>query len=536
MNRLLFIVIIVCSTLQLSGQQKKIVLEGSVSFISSQNTYVKFSNAENIQKGDTLFIRKENNLVPVLIVDQHSSISCICKTIGQPKLKVYDPIVALILENKKVPLKAISAGKDSAAIRTDGQNSAGIARKSVVAKKDQAVKGRLSVSSYSNFSSASGSNDTRLRYTLQLNVADPVKSKLSWESYISFAHKTNDLSAVKSDIFNALKIYNLAFKYNLNDKINFWVGRKINPKVSNLGAIDGLQMEVNLGNFYIGAMGGSRPDYLNYSFNFKLFEYGAFIGHHYSSATGMEQSTIAFFEQKNNGKTDRRFTYFQHDNSLAKNLNLFISGEIDLFKIENGLPVNTLSLTSFYASLRYRLSRELSIFGSYDERKNVIYYETFKSYVDQLLEMATRQGMQFRINYRPGKLISLSLNAGHQFRNKDVRATENINGFLSFNQLPWLKGSVTLSSTLLRTGYLNGKIYGLRFSKDLFAGKVYAGLNYQYVDYQFISSNTKLIQHIADLDLSFQLNKKLSFSANCEKTFEQPVSYTRIYLNLIKRF
>ena len=97
MNRLFYLVIIVSSTLQLSGQQKKIVLEGSISFISSQNIYVKFASAENILKGDTLFIRKENILLPVLVVDQHSSVSCICKVIGKPKLKVSDAIVALIM-------------------------------------------------------------------------------------------------------------------------------------------------------------------------------------------------------------------------------------------------------------------------------------------------------------------------------------------------------------------------------------------------------------------------------------------------------
>jgi hypothetical protein len=530
------LVIIICSAVSLSGQQKKVILEGNVSFISSQHIYVKFSSTENIQIGDTLFIQKEKNLLPVLFVSQHSSSSCICKMIGQPNLKVSDAIFALVKENKKITSKAISAHKDTTEMRTENQTSIARFKKPAIPNKDQVVQGRLSVSSYSNLSNVPASNDTRFRYTLLFNIANPNSSKLSFESYVTFTHKSGDWAAVNKDIFNALKIYSLAIKYNLNDKIDFWVGRKINPKVSSLGAIDGLQTEYNSGKFFFGLVGGSRPDYMNYSFNFKLFEYGAYIGQHYTSDTGTEQTTAAFFEQNNNGKTDRRFIYFQHDNSLAKNLNLFISSEIDLFKIQNGLPVNSLSLTSLYVSLGYRISRQLSVFGSYDERRNVIYYETFRSRGDSIFDAATRQGIQFRINFHPGKLINMGLGAGHQFRNNDLRATDNINGYINFNQVPWKNGSTTLSSNLLRTSYLNGKIYGLKIDRDLISGKLTVGLGYQYVDFQYLSSNTSMFQHLANLDLFWRINRKLSFSVNCEKTFEKPVSYTRIYANLIKRF
>jgi len=534
MNRFLYTIIFVCSILQLFGQEGKITRGGQISFISSQNIYVKFATTENIQKGDTLFITKENKLIPALIVDQFSSISCICKPIGQIHLKVSDEITALINKNKTVPSKATPVLTDTTSVKLGIVPLVSVPQKTV-ARKEQLVQGRLSLSSYSNLSNVSAADNTRFRYTLILNIANQTKSTFAAESYVTYTHSTNVTSA--NSIFNGMRIYNLAIKYNLNDKISFWLGRKINPKVSNLGAVDGLQMEVNTGNFFFGAMGGSRPDYFDYSFNFNLIEYGAYLGHHSSSTTGtMQSSTLAFFEQNNSGKTDRRFAYFQHDNSLLKNVNLFVSGEVDLYKVENGQPMNSLTLTSFYLSLQYKLNRQLSFFGSYDERKNVIYYETFKSYVDQLLETATRQGIQFRINYRPGQLVMVSVRAGHQFRNNDVRATDNISGYLTFNKVPLILGPATFSLNILKTGYVDGKIAGLKINKDLVPGKLYSGLGYQFVDYQFISTASKLQQHIVDLDLSWQFNRKLSFSVYCEKTFEEPVNYLRIYANLIKRF
>jgi hypothetical protein len=535
MNRLLYIILIVCSALQLFGQQDRSVRKGQISFISSQNIYVNFKNTENLHKGDTLFISRDNKLIPVLIVDQLSSISCICKAIGQTDLKVSNEIVAHPWESKVVNQKEAPVVNDTTNINTGIKTIVPVSVKAVTST-EQLVQGRLSLSSYSNFSDVSGISNTRLRYTLQLNAGSLKKSGLSAESYIQYTQNTNGLPQSTNSIFNQLKIYNLCVKYKMNDGINFTVGRSMNTKVSNLGSIDGLQMEINPSNFFIGAMAGYRPDYLDYGFNSNLFEYGAYFGHHYHSDNGIVQSTIAFFNQNNQGKTDRRFAYFQHDNALVKDLNLFISGEVDLFKIQNGKPMNTLNLTSLYVSLSLRVNKQLSLFGSYDERKNVIYYQTFKNRGDSIFEAATRQGVQFRINYRPGKLVYLGLNTGYQFRDKDIRSTENVSGYLSFNQIPGINATATMSSNLLRTGYLDGKIFGLRINRDIISGKISTGLGYQYIDYQFSNSNPNLIEHIGNLDFFWRITRKLSFSVYGEKTFEKPVSYTRVYANLIIRF
>ena len=156
-----------------------------------------------------------------------------------------------------------------------------------------------------------------------MNAQNIGNSKLSAEVYIDFVHKINEWSEIKADIFNGLKIYNLALNYEFNKNNKIWLGRKINPRISNMGAIDGLQYELRLKSFTIGVVGGFRPDYLNYSFNAKLLQFGGYLGHDYSNKNGSMQTTLAFINQMNNGKTDRRFAYFQHTNALIKNLYFF---------------------------------------------------------------------------------------------------------------------------------------------------------------------------------------------------------------------
>lgn len=518
------------------GQESHYLLAGKVSYLTAQNIYVKFANTEKIHPGDTVFREVDNKLVPLFIVENLSSVSCVGKPMDKTEVKVDEAVAAKVHDQIKPaetpPGKAVELPVSPAVTSEE----TGSAEKVVAAKRQQDIQGSLSVSSYSNLSNTPVENSQRMRYTFSLRASNLAKTRFSAESYISFSHKLNNWAEVQANVFNALKIYSLAIKYDISSKTNVWVGRKVNPSISNIGAVDGIQAETTIGQFTMGAVAGSRPNDLDYNINFRLLEYGAFAGHNLSTRVGRMQSSAAFFEQRNAGITDRRFAYFQHDNSLLKNLYFFTSCELDLYKVVEGVPKNEPTLTSLYFSLRYKVFKQLSLFASYDARKNVIYYETYKGIADRLLDEATRQGYQLKINYRPGNQVSMGLNAGYRFRTKDLNPNENLNGFVSFNQLPWIKASATLSANLLKTSYLDGKIVGLRLSRDIIPGKMYTELNYRFIDYNFINSNTKLIQNIAQANLSWQFKHKMSFSLDYELTMEKTTKYHRIYISFSKRF
>jgi hypothetical protein len=361
-------------------------------------------------------------------------------------------------------------------------------------------------------------------------------SKLSAETYISFSHKLNEWDVVQENLNKALRVYSLALKYDFNNTTTLWAGRKINPKIANVGAVDGLQFQKSWNDFYVGAVVGSRPDYMDYSFNPNLLEYGAYIGHNTKSENGFAQSSLAFFEQRNQGNTDRRFMYFQHSNTLLKKISVFSSIELDLYKLENGEPQTTVSLTGLYFSLRYRISRQLSFFTSYDNRKNVIYYETFKSYTDEILQQASRQGFRGRVTYRPLKFLNLGADAGTRFREGDARRTNTFRGYATYTRLPLIKASFSISANLMQTGYLDGQVYGARLTKDLAKGKLFAMLNYRMVNFDYVNTSSQLNQHISEIDLAYRFNKKLYLSVNFETTFQEENNYNRVYLNLRRKF
>ena len=559
MKKYTLLLLFLLPLLQLFGQganpMPMPMTEGRVSYITQQNIYVKFEQSGMIQPLDTIFMYKDQLLTPLFVAESVSSTSCVGKPLGHFEVKISDIVFART--RISAPTVKLSLGQKMFSADSNHQDTVktgkvgNLSMPAPKPERDEKIRGRISVSSYSSFSNSSDLNQ-RMRYTFSLAADHISGSKFSTDTYILFTHKLNHWSEVKDNIFNALKIYSLSVNYDVNKNTRILVGRKINPRMASVGAIDGLHGETSMRNFTIGAVVGSNPDYMDYSFNSKLFEYGAYLSHDIKSTTGQAGSSFAFMQQTNRGKTDRRFAYFQHDNSLIKNLNLFISCEIDLYALKKGnipaslrltptdsislTPTNTISLTSTYLSLRYRFSRKLSTSASYDARKNVIYYETFKNYLDQMLQDATRQGYQLRINYNPTRSISSGISGGYHVRTKDLNPAYNANGFLTFTQVPWINSSVSLSSNWLKTSYADGMIYGIRIYRDLIPSHLSSGINYRLVDYKYLNIATTSLQHMAELELSWQISRKFALSADYDGTFEKSNQYTSIYLNLIKRF
>jgi len=193
-------------------------------------------------------------------------------------------------------------------------------------------------------------------------------------------------------------------------------------------------------------------------------------------------------------------------------------------------------LTSTYLSLRWSALSNLSLAMSYDARKNVYYYETYKNYVDSLLDKETRQGFKFQVNYQPFRRLMWGGTAGYRFAT--ATSNQSLNGYtyLTYSQLPLIDASLTINATALRTTYMNGMIYGASLSRDFLKGKLYAELSYQNVNYSFTTS-TQLLEDIACLDLSWRITRKLIFSMNLEASKDNTNNLQgRLFFNLTQRF
>jgi hypothetical protein len=209
---------------------------------------------------------------------------------------------------------------------------------------------------------------------------------------------------------------------------------------------------------------------------------------------------------------------------------------MDLYQKVNGTPENTINLSNLYLSLRYRVIKQLSLALSYSARQNIIYYETYKDFVERLLEKETLQGWRFQINYRPIRNLAVGVNAGYRFRPDDPKSSMNLYAYATYSQIPRIKATITLSATILETSYISGNIYSIGVTRDIIQGRIYAGLKYRYLDYQYTNSEFSQIQNIGEASISWKIYKKLSASVYYEGTFESVNNFNRVYVSLNQRF
>ncbi|MCF8261965.1 MAG: hypothetical protein K9J12_14395 [Melioribacteraceae bacterium] len=511
------------------GQTNHTLKKGHVSYLSSQNVYVKFDGTDGISKGDTLFMEFNSSLKAGVVVENLSSRSCSGKILEGITLKIDDVLFAKISEDVETVLetKFKLTQKDSLQISNF--------KKVRSTESNSKFRGKFGIASYTNMANYKIRATQRWRYKLSYDWENIANSNFSSEAYFTFRYSTYQWQDVKSNLGKALKIYTLSFKYDMENH-NLIFGRMINRNVNNIGAFDGISYNYNFDNNEVGMIIGSRPNPSDYGLNFKMFQTGLYYARTDTLNSRPAQSSVAIFEQTNNFNTDRRFIYLQHSNFLLENTSIFASSELDLYKRRKGLVENTFDLTSIFLSVRYSPIRLVSVSASYDARKNVIYYETYKNLADSLLDAETRQGLKFRVTLRPLNKLMISGNVNYRFLSGDPRPSKNYGGNISYSRVPYINSSTSFSFYTLKSNYLDGLIWSLRLRKYFFDNLLSVGISYKNVAYKFVNVNSELNQDILSFETSIRLFESLYCNMNYEGIFDRTKTFNRIYVNLSQRF
>ncbi|MBE0637458.1 MAG: hypothetical protein IH598_02955 [Bacteroidales bacterium] len=508
---------------------------GTITYKSASNVYVRFESTETVKAGDTLYFQRDGVLIPALVVESLSSISCLCAPIEGINLSVGDKI-STFPKIESIGKNTIPPEVEEVVLLPFVTPQSDTIESQIPARSvQQEISGRFSISSYSDFSNTIADDGQRMRYVMALNMKNIRESRLSFKSYISFSHRNNVWDEIKSNIHNGLKIYNLSLHYQVCEDKNLWFGRMINPKVSSLGAVDGIQFEKKFNKITVGALAGSRPDWTDYSYNFKLFQAGIYASHELAKDKLTMLNTIAIVDQENDWNTDRRFLYIQHSSRIVKKVYFFGSGEFDLYKKLNDQQQNTFNLSNLYLQLRYRMFSNFSVSLAYSARNNLILYETYKSFIEKLLETETLQGFVLSANLRPVRNIDVGVKAGYRNRPGDMRSSKNLYTYVNFARLPVWGLSANITAIFLETGYLKGKVYGVRLSRDLIRGTLYASAGYRHNKYDYFNQEYSLAQDLLELNLNLQMKWKMFASLNYESTFDKSMKFYRVYVNLTKR-
>ena len=501
-------------------------LNGTITFITSKNIYVKFDETDNIKIGDTLQLKGSNT--PCLLVVDKSSTSVVCSVLNTCKVSKGDEVVFTF--QKTIPVVIEEPKTDVETIDTVSEVS-----KSENVKDSyysEKIRGRISASSYNTFSDTRDDRH-RINMRFSMNAKHIGDSKFSIDTYLNYRSNLNQPesnSAYKNSVF---RVYNLAVRYDATPTFYFTAGRKINPKISSVGAIDGLQVEKYFGKFYVGGVAGFRPNFIDYGFNSDLLQYGGYIGTETDAENFYSLTSLGLMEQKNGTETDRRYVYFQHSSTVARKLNLFSSFELDLFGNEG----SETRLTNLYLSARYRFSRKFNFTISYDSRKRIIYYETFKTEIEQLLdEDIARQGVRVRMNVKPIKYLIIGGSYSTRFQSDNENKSDNIYLYSTLTKIPGAGGSFSVNYNINSSNYLKSNILSLRHSRSMLKNKLNTDFYYRLADYKYNNNETKFQQSYYGTNLSYSITRTWLFSVSGEFSQFNDENNIRIYTKLTKRF
>lgn len=529
-NKFYLILILGLFSSTLLGQENIEPLMGKVSFVTSNNVYVKFNNTSSINIGDTLQLA--GNKSPCLVVQNKSTSSCVCSVINNSSLKVGDEISHRSKKEEITPDNQQVKSNNKISKNVDGP----IIENDIKTKKKEYIHGKISASTYSNISSVRDDRH-RIMSRFSLNADNIRDSKFSFETYLNYQQNFTTGESSIPQRGNNFKVYDLALRFDADSSLSFTLGRKINNKISSVGAIDGIQAEKHLGDNYVGLIAGFRPDIFDYNFNPNLLEYGAYFGRKFNYKNFFSQTTVGFLEQRNGTEVDRRFLYFQHSSTIFKKLNVFSSVELDIYNKINGTSNNEARLTNAYISARYRFSRKFDITLSYDSRKRVIYYRSFETEIEQLLiDDIARQGVRAQINYRPIKTLFCGVSYSRRFQANNLNNSENYYAYASLSHIPTIGGSLSAAYNKNASNYLGSNMFSLRHSRTLIDNKLYSEFYYRNVKYSFSNNDIPSAQNYYGANFSYNITRKLLFSISGEMSdFNSERNY-RIYTKIVKRF
>lgn len=396
------------------------------------------------------------------------------------------------------------------------------------------ISGRISISSFANYSDGfENRNSLRLKPRVSFDANNIANSKFSLTGYINGDFR----QLLKNDNYlnsHYIRVYDLAVKYDLNKSTSLAFGRKINSRLSNLGVIDGIQFNKSWENISSGFILGSRPDFIDFGLNMKLFEAGVYVG--YDSKNKNQQTTLAVTQQMNGKSIDRRNLYITHYNRLSGKIRYYISSDVDLYEKLDGVAKLSIRLTGLYASLTYRPIKTLSLSTSYNSRKNIIYYETFKTFAERLYDDETRRGFKMRMNWKPIKYMYLGIKTGYRLKGGDDRSSYNYSAYLGHSNILQLHLLTRITISKITSNYLDGNIFDIYLSKGLFKNFLTVSTSYKYIDYYYLNNESSLIQKQISSDVSWQLKNKISFTLSYMGNFEETFEYNQVYFIISQRF
>jgi hypothetical protein len=505
-------------------------LNGTVSYLTSENVYLRFSSTEKLVLNDTIYVVNGKQLYPCLILQQKSSVSCVAQIINGCNVKTGDAVAYFYADEKPVE-EADTATIDSVA----PVPVVPAVKPTQATKKQEPINGRVSLANYTTL--GNGDVNSRTVARLSLNADNIGGSNFSVRTYAHY--RQNNISRESENtVDRRLNVYELAVNYAIDETFSISAGRIISRKMPSVGAMDGLMLDKSWNTVYVGAIAGMRPDPFSYKVNFNLFQIGAFAGlYHTKSKSSF--TNIGFMNQSNTGLTDRRYLFLQHSSSIGSKLNLFASSEVDLYKTDSlGAAQSGGQLTSVFLSANFRATKRITLSASFDSRRNLILYQSFADQLNSLLAYnPVRNGIRFGFDVRASTNIRTGIYVAMRTQNNQQNEYYMGNFYFNVSNFPWIGGTLNNNLSYNTNSTFNYASLNVRYNRYLFKEAFSFSPYYRLLRHTYATiTNYVAYQQYFGLDMQYYITRNLSLGVMYEYSLQKDQPFNRFNVNLIQRF
>ena len=381
---------------QSATAEPKSVEWATVTYLSGQNVYIDAGTARGLREGSRLEVVRAGGVMANLVVAFVSSTRASCT--------IESASVSIVVGDSARFVPAV-VPRDPAGLAASPARAA--------ANPARPLHGRLGVRYLSITTPGSGSDI--LQPAVDARVEGPLGGPVGVLLDVR-AHRTRLTGASAPASPGETRVYQAAIQVQgRRNPGRLMLGRQFASAVSPIGLFDGMAADLAFPHWGMGALAGTQPDPVRFSYSSLIREYGAWLQVHNAPGTpGIWSLTTAAVGSYQGGEVNREFVYAQGV-LVTRRLSVFASQELDInrdWKTDAGEP--STSPTSTFATMRLSPVDGFALSGGFDNRRNVRLY---RDWINPEVEFDD----SFRRGVWGGADVTI---ARHLFLAGDVRSSE----------------------------------------------------------------------------------------------------------------
>lgn len=516
------VVLLVVSTFPLGAQTAALRrISASITYVSSGTVYISAGRERGLEVGDTMTVVNRSVLrgrVAIKAISSNSSAASIVSQLSS--FAVGDS--AYVDKEKAVeqPREILSQRKDAAgSIETEASQ----------------ISGRVALQYAGAGSLPSRTDFSQPSLLVQLNMAKLGGTGLNLQVY---GRAYRDLSPLFSRYDpegsrSKVRMYELSLS---QDEPSGWggysLGRVTSRFVGGLGTFDGVQAYVRGGNWTAGVVAGLQPDFRTSGIDAHQQKAALFVNYAWGpDVFRTSDITLAYGQQRYNGRIDRVFMYLQSAARFSQTLSLYESSEFDLETMDHAVRKKTFQPTNAFISMSYSPNSWLNTSIGYDATRTLYLLESMSAIPDTLLDKELHQGVRINASVRAPLNIVFLGNASYRGEGGGGRGAHTLGGGFRISDIAQSSFNVGAQYEDIHGLFTKGS--DVTFDLDRWVAMfMLFSLRYDRYSYTLLSDGSAHAITTASLNFNCSISRKWYTVLSLDQIWDNALRNQRVFVEI----